>query len=42
MNGKYVGNRPVKLKKSRWKDRNEEEELPVKPAPIPKVSHKHK
>jgi len=25
MNGKYVGNRPVKLKKSRWKDRNEED-----------------
>ena len=22
MNGKYVGNRPIKLKKSTWKDRN--------------------
>lgn len=22
MNGKYIGNRPVKLRKSNWKDRN--------------------
>ena len=22
MNGKYVGNRPIKLKKSNWRDRN--------------------
>jgi hypothetical protein len=22
MNGKYVGNRPIKLRKSNWKDRN--------------------
>ncbi|KAF9972937.1 RNA-binding protein 42, partial [Modicella reniformis] len=24
MNGKYVGNRPIKLRKSQWKDRNVE------------------
>jgi len=27
MNGKYVGNRPVKLKKSNWKDRNDEDKM---------------
>ncbi|ORX44099.1 RNA-binding domain-containing protein [Hesseltinella vesiculosa] len=27
MNGKYVGNRPVKLRKSTWKDRNMETKM---------------
>lgn len=27
MNGKYIGNRPCKLKKSRWKDRLDEEKI---------------
>jgi hypothetical protein len=28
MNGKYVGNRPMKLRKSRWKDRNDSDRMP--------------
>lgn len=27
MNGKYVGNRPIKLRKSKWKDRIDYEAL---------------
>ncbi|KAG0371394.1 hypothetical protein BC939DRAFT_502671 [Gamsiella multidivaricata] len=32
MNGKYVGNRPIKLRKSQWKDRNVEIVREPKPA----------
>ena len=30
MNGKYVGNRPIRLKKSAWKDRNIDSEKNAK------------
>jgi RNA recognition motif-containing protein len=38
MNGKYIGNRPCKLRKSTWKDRNAEEELTIRPSGISKAS----
>ncbi|EPS60509.1 hypothetical protein M569_14292, partial [Genlisea aurea] len=48
MNGKYVGNRPIKLRKSTWKERTDEEALERqkyqshKKAKLPKRSVLHK
>lgn len=48
MNGKYVGNRPIKLRKSNWKERTDFEALerqknqPQKKPKLPKKSVLHK
>lgn len=48
MNGKYVGNRPIKLRKSKWKERTDFEALEKqkqrgqKKSSLPKKSVLHK
>ena len=42
MNGKYIGNRPCKLKKSDWTTRNDTREVKNKFAPKRKADEKRK
>lgn len=42
MNGRYIGNRPCKLKKSDWASRNDTSKVKNKVAPKRKPTHKRK